>query len=128
MKNLDYMILVMRSYKEGKKIECHNLVIPNSKWEECIVPIWDWHNYDYRVKKEPTYRPYKNAEEFLQVQKEHGMYIRDIVDGTYYVPTSVVSVGIDLTAEGKEIRIEWTELCKEFVWQDGTPCGVITEN
>lgn len=58
------MIEVMKSYEEGKKIECKN------KYKEIISTFvkpdelsWDWLDYDYHVKEESKYRPYTDIEE-----------------------------------------------------------------
>lgn len=44
-------IKVMQAYVSGKDIEVTNRHA-NPVWHPCIdEPEWDWHTYDYRVKK-----------------------------------------------------------------------------
>ena len=68
------MIEVMQAYDRGEQIERRDRC--GNNWFLSPVPSWDWVQYDYRVKPKPTYRPYKNAAEFLAAQKEHGINIR----------------------------------------------------
>ena len=72
------MIEVMQAYERGEQIEIRMKTIPeNDEWDTMTQePEWNWSDFDYRVKPKPTYRPYKNAAEFLAAQKEHGINIR----------------------------------------------------
>lgn len=48
---LERMIEVMKSYKEGKIIQIQPIMdYDNEPWVDCEEPNWDWSNYDYRVK------------------------------------------------------------------------------
>lgn len=40
-------------------------------WIDIESSIWDWDNYDYRIKPEPSYRPFRNAEECWQEMLKH---------------------------------------------------------
>lgn len=50
-KDIDYMISVMRAYKEGKTIESKFRYSP-SVWCIDYSPVWNWDRMDYRVKEE----------------------------------------------------------------------------
>lgn len=60
---------VLNAYAEGKTIEVFRDLI----WEE--VPSngysFDVEKESYRIKKEPTYRPFKNAEECFEEMQKH---------------------------------------------------------
>ena len=63
------MAEVLNAYAEGKPIE----VLFDGEWGE--VPS-DGYRFDiedehYRIKKEPKYRPFKNAKECLEEMKKH---------------------------------------------------------
>lgn len=64
MKSTEEMIEVMKSYNEGKEIECKYKT--DKDWNICATPSWDWFTYDYRVKEEPQYRPYENTNEMIE--------------------------------------------------------------
>lgn len=125
------MIEVMQAYERGEQIEYRGR--GSNNWLLSTPPIWNWEYFDYRVKPKPKYRPYKNAEEFLQAQKEHGMYIRPKNNADRYeLPTSICDgmvVFLLPTNDGRAYSIcyYYDNLLADKVWQDGTPCGVKEE-
>lgn len=60
-------IAVMQAYVDGKQIQ---LQLPDGKWGEIPNPDWCT-NANYRVKPEPKYRPFKNADECWQEMLKH---------------------------------------------------------
>lgn len=134
------MIEVMQAYERGEQIEYREAYgsISNKdewddSWYEVDEPIWNWVDWDYRVKPKPTYRPYKNADEFLSAQKEHGMYLHhDDFPRWFQLPLFVTDKAVTLSEVHNdnifyEREITLLRLFREFEWQDGTPCGVKEE-
>lgn len=121
---LDYQIEVMEAYKNGAEIEFCENTFSEPHWEVCNCPKWDWMHYGYHVKETPKYRPYKDAQEFLQAQKEHGMYLYTKKSDRYRIPTSVGRGGVELTSFGNAVSYGWELLLDSLTWQDGTPCGI----
>ena len=142
MKTTEEMISVMRSYADGKEIEYHGPVF--EKWIDVIgPPVWNWANFDYRVKPEPPQKkivPYERAEEFLAAQKEHGPYIKDVINGpTYNMPLCITdemgiyniiyfSFGPDSETFSMKQLLYDKVMCNDhyvrrFSWQDGTTLG-----
>ncbi len=62
-------IKVMQAYVEGKQIQYVDS--ETEDWADIESPIWNWDTYDYRIKPEPKYRPFKNAEECWQEMLKH---------------------------------------------------------
>ena len=64
-----YLAEVLNAYAEGKPIE----VFLDNEWGE--VPTdgfsFDIEKETYRIKKEPKYRPFKNAKECFNEMKKH---------------------------------------------------------
>lgn len=63
------MAEVLNAYAEGKPIE----VLLDGEWGE-ITPdeyYFDIEDESYRIKKTPTYRPFKNAKECFEEMKKH---------------------------------------------------------
>lgn len=59
---------VLNSYAEGKPIE----VLLDGEWGEVDLNEYSFdENESYRIKKEPTYRPFKNADECLFELRKH---------------------------------------------------------
>lgn len=117
-KDTKLAIEIMQAYVEGKQIQFKYK--ENEVWSDIGSPRWSFDVFDYRVKPEPKYRPYANAEEFLKAQQEHGMYIK--VNGIYVLP---IRIAFD-KVEGKG-DISYGYLLKNYQWQDGTPCGIMEE-
>ena len=121
------MIEVMQAYDRGEQIERRDRC--GNNWFLSPVPSWDWVQYDYRVKPKPTYRPYKNATEFLAAQKEHGMNIRRKGCNYYILPLYITDNIISIQysrSDGSVVSVDklYIDLLREYTWQDGTPCGV----
>ena len=127
------MIEVMQAYERGKQIEYRG------KDEECWFPMhisfepeWNWAKFEYRVTVQPAYRPYKNIQEFLRAQKEHGMNIRLNKCNYYGLPLYITNILIGIQwpqGDGStvDIDVSYEELLRDYTWQDGTPCGVKEE-
>lgn len=124
MGEIDYKISVMQAFKEGKAIERKEYGF--TEWKEDFEPSWDWIDFDYRVKICPDYRPYNSKVEFLNAQKQHGIYILK-KNGEYLIPTSVINGGVEFTQLGESVSYGWELLFENFCWQDGTPCGILKE-
>ena len=131
MKTIKEMIDVMQAYLRGEKIEyryCH------TDWLECRIPIWDWCNLDYRVKKtkrkntktKTKYLPFETVDEFLTAQIEHGSVIKMINDDRL-LSAFVRADGSVLFVLPKSIceklLINVNDLCGKYEFADGTPCG-----
>ena len=87
------MAEVLNAYAEGKPIE----VLLDGEWSE-ITPdkyFFDIEDECYRIKKEPTYRPFKNAKECLEEMKKHQpvgwlRWDKIFVQITSITPTSIM--------------------------------------
>ena len=115
----DY-IKVMQAYVEGKQIQYKD----DEVWIDIDDPDWDWHNWEYRIKPELNYRPFKNAEECWQEMQNHRPFgwIKDKNDGHYAMVTKV-----DADFDKKHIAISgsniWTlsETMCDYTFADGEP-------
>lgn len=128
------MIKVMLAYERGEQIECRDLgteswypVNHDPDWSN--DPDWNMSDFEYRIKPKPKYRPYKDACEFLQAQKEHGMYLRPSTKDKYMTPITISGDTITLafpldSGNVYTCRYSYDDIFKDFIWQDGTPCGV----
>ena len=118
-------IAVMQAYVDGKQIQVES---SDSKWADVPEPSWSI-NGNYRIKPEPKYRPFKNAEECWQEMLKHQPFgwIKDKEDGHYSMVTTVDAAA----GEGnKHISISggniWSldETMSTFTFVDGTPFGI----
>lgn len=131
------MIEVMQAYERGEQIEYRespdnycNLEEWDDEWMDAGEPLWDWTGCEYRIKPKSTYRPYKNAKEFLNAQKDHGMYLREKVSQGVVMPLGVNDYRVILPDNKPLLTSKdflYENILNNFVWQDGTPCGVKEE-
>ena len=114
---------MMQAFADGKEIqERRDLRYGNINWHDIKNPIWDWFNFDYRVKPDPPKKkliPYESAEEFLQAMKEHGWFIISRYGGNYFSVSSISDSVVWL----QEYNHPYSELAKDWLFADGTPCG-----
>ena len=123
----DQIIEVVRAHRDGKIIQWCNA--DKNDWADYQICCFkdsglnfDFIHYDYRIKPESKLRPYRDAKEFLNAQKEQGPYIKTLEHG-YQIIISVFNSGIAyVNSEG---CIKFSDLSESYTWQDDTPCGII---
>ena len=123
----------LQAFAEGKVIECRtnpNVIkrrdTPND-WTE-MNEIEFWNNTEYRIKPEPKYRPFANAEERWQEMQKHQPFGWVKRNGYYYniIAIGVISVTI-IGSEGNIARLNYSDLLSRYSFVDGTPFGVKVE-
>lgn len=114
MKTTEEMISVMQSYAEGKKIELRYNRWNGEKWVDVCNPSWAWNEYDYRVKPEPKYRPYANADECFADVKKHGGWVKNS-SGQYI---QIIAVGESSITFADNIPFPYENACRYWVWAD----------
>ena len=48
---LSEMIKVMQHYEDGGEVEYSTKEDGYTSWSKCVNPLWDWFEYDYRIKE-----------------------------------------------------------------------------
>lgn len=126
---------ILQAFAEGKVIETRtdpNVVGKGledlNDWTE-MKEIEYWNNTEYRIKPEPKYRPFKNAEECWLEMLKHQPFgvVKDKYFATYQVHrafTCLITNGCDFGG----YEDETFESCfKNLLFADGTPFGVKVE-
>lgn len=129
-------IEIMKAYTDGKTIESrkHNDKFENIPWHESEKPEWIWGVFEYRIKPEPTYRPYKNLEELLTdfcVKNENekiasifgGLWLKDKETGAEYLVNALNGVG-SLDIKISETWFTYKQAFEKFVYLNDTPFGI----
>lgn len=114
------IIAVVTAHKEGKTIEVTSKGELN--WEVTSNPCWDFVCFDYRIKPEPHYRPFKDAKEVMEAIKEHG----DWVVGFNILRIVEISKGA-IWAGAKPQPKDFEEAFREYTFADGHPFGKLVE-
>lgn len=133
MVSTEKMIELMKAYLEGKTIQCKKVTNNDDwyDWYDCN-PAWDWTNFEYRVKPEPTYRPYKGIEEMLEDIKKRLVAIQHPVFSGIWLKLKdkdgeEMIVGIDHANSEILLGKDWNSLkivFEHFIYLDGTPFGI----
>lgn len=122
----DFMPL-MQAMLEGKTIQsCYNY---DKKWVDVEEIIFEHGISSYRIKTEPKYRPFKNADECWAEMQKHQPFgwLKRIGDNEYNLLTDV-----DGSVECEGVRIDgdgyfWETANNEYAFADGTPFGIKVE-
>lgn len=137
------LVDVMQAYVNGKTIQYYKVDLSykiehpgepnfNDKW----VDVDEEHLfrpdlYDYRIKPEPQYRSFKNAEGCWQEMLKHQPFgwIKSKTDGLYSM-VMVVYAAEDkrsLAISGNHI-LSFAEIMRGYTFADGTPFGIKEEH
>ena len=119
---INEVIKVMSAYVNGNKIQYLN---DDGRWVDTPNPLFDWSRWEYRIKPQPNYRPFKNAEECWQEMLKHQPFgwVRS-KDFTITCYTDVFT--------SDEVRIfdtymHFPDAFKQYEFLDGTPFGIKEE-
>ena len=122
------LLPIIQGYVDGKKIEKRPKGRYDVEWQETDLPAFNAHTCDYRIKPEPKYRPFKDAEECWQEMQKHQPFgwIKDKEDGTYVMVTKVSDGRDDMAING---NYNWPldGILEYFTFADGKPFGIKEE-
>ena len=116
---------IIQAFAEGEIIECRtkqgtiSAGIPN-EWTE-IKEIGFWNGIEYRIKPEPKFRPFKDAEECWKEMQKHQPFawVKEKHSDRYSLITEVNGLSIKV----KEGCL-FTDSVKYYTFVDGTPFGI----
>lgn len=118
------LLPVIQAFSEGKVIQYQS----NGKWCDYastdlafdMTPI----DKSFRIKPEPKYRPFNNAEECWQEMQKHSLFgwVKLKITGKYFI---LKAVGDSLATVGLNNEpTDYDELFEGYTFTDGTPFGV----
>nr|DAT35611.1 MAG TPA: hypothetical protein [Caudoviricetes sp.] len=114
-------IAVMQAYVDGKQIEGE---CSDGKWVYVPEPSWSI-NGNFRIKPEPKYRPFKDADECWQEMLKHEPFGWIKRRGCYVNIVAVTDVYAYLSeADGSAILLASKNSYNDNTFADGTPFGV----
>lgn len=65
------LLPIIRAYAEGKPVQSRCIKGDTSFWYDDERPNFDDDDLEYRIKPEPTYRPFKDAKECWAEMQKH---------------------------------------------------------
>lgn len=121
-------IAVMQAYVDGKQIQVES---SDSKWADVSEPSWSI-NGNYRIKPEPKYRPFKDADECWQEMLKHqpfGWTKKTCGHCNFLHIMELYSTGIVINMVDnfgcfKNLLETYGLAFAEITFADGTPFGV----
>ena len=128
------LLPIIQAFTEGKVIECRTKPSALSKsWQDMnkwteMKEIEFWNNIEYRIKPEPKYRPFKDAEECWQEMQKHQPFgwVKNL--SCYYNITAVSNIDVVLANFSMcTFTQSFIKIMNDFTFADGTPFGVKVE-
>lgn len=120
------MLPFIQAYAEGKAIESRCIKGDKSLWYDDEDPSFD-DDFEYRIKPESEYRPFKGAEECWQEIQNHQPFgfvkFKDTESG-YYILTGIsIGVGVGIN----DSLFSYDRVFDDYTFADGLPFGVKVE-
>ena len=115
----------IQAFSEGNTIQSKCITDEMPLWRDDNNPTFEIDDFDYRIKPEPKYRPFANAEECLEEMKKHIPFgwVKDKFSfypiervGTNFGKKCIRNYGIWFTLE---------KMFKDATFLDGTPFGIL---
>ena len=117
------LLPIIQGYVDGKKIEKRPKGKYDAEWQETVLPAFNPYTCDYRIKPEPKYRPFKDAEECWQEMLRHKPF--GWVKYRKAFISLITQVSLNCVSIGKNYYFK--EAREVFTFADGTPFGIKEE-
>ena len=119
----------IQAFSEGKTIQSKCITDDISLWWDDNNPTFEVDDFDYRIKPEPKYRPFKNAEEcWNEMQKHQPFGWVKYKDGSTTNKFMFICDISDKEATFNNcIEFTYYSFLEDYVFADGTPFGVLEE-
>lgn len=115
----------IKAFGEGRIIEFSSITDVSKAWREVTdFPIGMIKNFKFRIKPEPKYRPFKDAEECWEEMQKHQPF--------GWVKTKDKGIrlcmsGLNQKSAFTQVGHKYDEAFYEFIFVDGLPFGVKVE-
>ena len=119
---------IMQAFAEGKSIEFSSITDVSKAWREVTdFPLGMIDSFKFRIKPDPKYRPFKDAEEcWVEMCKHHPFGWIKTKQGTHRLIVLIDEERLMMGAQNTEWSYR-TLFNEEFTFVDGLPFGVKVE-
>ena len=121
-KEVKSFLPILQAFADGKEIECNE----EDKWYKVLEICNEMNPQDYRIKPEPKYRQFKDAEECWQEMQKHQPFgwvkWNDVRYNIYVVSSTSVCL-----INGNCANMDFAYAYQKLTFADGTPFGVKEE-
>ena len=118
------LLHIIQAYAEGKAIESRCIKGDKSLWYDDKDPSFD-DDFEYRIKQEPKFRPFKDAEECWKEMLKHQPF--GWVKSTLFKDLDLVKRVTTLYVEINRDIIDYKDALEKFTFADDTNFGVKVE-
>lgn len=118
------LLPIMQAFVEGKVIEYYNEDL--KAWTISNNLILDG-SYNYRIKPEPKYRPFRTQEECWEEMHKHPDFGWIVYDKIRHSICDVTPDEITILYEGDSLGIDFKTGLERVTFTDGTPFGIKEE-
>lgn len=120
------LLPIIQAYAEGKTIQSRYIKGDTSLWYDNENPSFDDDDLEYRIKPEPKYRPFKDAEECWNEMQKHQPfgYAKDRNGGKFIIGAVDSDNTIFVCEDGTRT---FDGVFKYYTFADGVPFGVKVE-
>ena len=118
----------IKAFGEGKDIEIRskNTHAQLNGWAKMDEFIFG--NFEYRIKLEPKYRPFANAEECWTEMLKHQPFGWVKCDKCFYNIVSISNIDVSMAnVSGDIVTLYFSDVMEDNTFADGTPFGVKVE-
>jgi hypothetical protein len=119
------LLPIIKAFSEGRIIEFSSITDVSKAWREVTdFPIRMIKNFKFRIKPEPIYRPFKDAEECWAEMHKHEPF--------GWVKTKDKGIrlcmsGLNQKSAFTQVGYKYDEAFDEFIFADGSSFGVKEE-
>ena len=122
------LLPIIKAFSEGKKIIVKDKRLSDEEynWSEVDDCSFNIEQFEYRIKPEPKYRPFKDAEEcWAEMLKHHPFgWVKDKETPKFLVCKALgnlLLIGIE------DKPYNYKEVLRDYTFADGTPFGIKEE-
>lgn len=115
----------IQAFSEGKTIQSKCITDDIPLWWDDNNPTFDVNTFDYRIKPEPKYRPFKNKEECWEEMQKHQPF-GWISNGELLF--NIISIGEGITIHNSISNCGYSfKSAVSLTFADETPFGILEE-
>lgn len=121
------LLPIIQAYTEGKTIQVIDTTDQCGMWEDVVDLKINTAFEEYRIKPEPKYRPFANAEECWAEMLKHEPFgwVKDKETHKFLVCKSLGNILFFIGIGDKPYN--YNEVLRGYTFADGTPFGVKLE-
>ena len=119
------LLPIIKAFSEGKVIESRCIKGDTSLWYDDEDPSFD-DDFEYRIKPEPKYRPFKDAKECWAEMLKHQPFgwLKDSDSCYLHIVSMEIKFIGAVNSSGNIISQFYSGFYSDYTFADGTPFGV----